>query len=118
MDSTLSPSSVAPDLKTALVGYAGEEPVACGCFKVIGPETIEIKRMFVAKIFRGQGWSKLVLGGLEDWARELGYPKAVLETSIHFNTARTLYKACGYQEIPNYGPYVGLPESVCMGKNL
>lgn len=106
------------EIKTAVVVYAGGEPVACGCFKPFDESTVEIKRMFVRKAFRGKGLSKMVLGGLETWAEESGYRAAVLETSVHFDTARTLYAKSGYQIIANYPPYAGLAESVCMRKEF
>lgn len=74
--------------------------------------------MFVQKDHRGKGLSKQILSELEQWAREKNYQFSVLETSIHFNVARNLYSASGYQVIPNYGHYAGLPESVCMKKEL
>lgn len=107
-----------PDIKTAVIIYAGDEAVACGCFKEYDKATIEIKRMFVQKAWRGKGLSKRVLNELESWAKEKGYRYAVLETSIHFDTAKQLYQTHGYTTIPNYPPYVGLPESVCMKKEL
>lgn len=107
-----------PDIKTAILIMANELPVACGCFKPWDDSTVEIKRMFVEKSFRGSGLSKMVLQALELWANELGYSHAVLETSIHFKTAKNLYLSNGYAVIPNYPPYVGLEESVCMYKQL
>jgi GNAT superfamily N-acetyltransferase len=107
-----------PDIKTAVLIYANDEAVACGCFKEKDRSTVEIKRMFVKKNFRGLGLSKLVLQELENWAMELGYSFAVLETSIHFDTAKKLYQTNGYNIIENYPPYVGLEESVCMRKAL
>lgn len=107
-----------PDIKTAILVYEGGEAVACGCFKELKKNTVEIKRMFVKKGSRGKGYSKAVLQELEQWARERGYRFAILETSVHFNTAKTLYQTNGYQVVPNYPPYVGLPESVCMKKAL
>ena len=105
-------------LKTALLIYNNEEPVACGCFKEFNTNTIEIKRMFVHKPYRGKGFSKKILNALEQWAVEKNYRYAILETSIHFITARRLYETSGYKIIPNYAPYEGLPESVCMKKEL
>jgi len=107
-----------PDIKTALVIYTGHEPAACGCFKGFNEDTVEIKRMFVKKPFRGLGLSKSILQELEAWALEQGYKQAVLETSIHFTVARNLYSSNGYTIIPNYPPYQGLEESVCMKKAL
>ena len=106
------------DSNTAVLIYADQKPVACGCFKKYGVDTVEIKRMFVEKSHRGLGLSKMVLEELEKWAEESAYQFAVLETCIHFQTARNLYGRSGYEIIPNYGQYADLPESVCMKKSL
>ena len=107
-----------PQIPTAIVVYANESPVASGCFKVMETATAEIKRMFVQKSHRGQGLSKTVLMELENWAREQNISILILETSIHFKVARTLYQHAGFNIIPNYGPYKDLEESVCMQKIL
>ena len=107
-----------PDIDTAVVLSTGGEAVACGCFKPFDKETVEIKRMFVQKAWRGKGLSKMVLQELEKWAVEKGYRSAVLETSVHFATARNLYETNHYCIVPNYPPYTGLAESVCMKKEL
>lgn len=105
-----------PGLATAALLYAEGKAVACGCFKVFDADTVEIKRMFVVKDQRGRGYSRAVLQALEQWAKEGGYIAAVLETSIHFTSARRLYESSGFVAIPNYPPYEGLAESVCLKK--
>ena len=105
-------------IQTVVLLYADSEPVASGCFKKFDENTVEIKRMFVQKSYRGQGLSKKVLMELEKWAMEKGYAAAVLETSIHFETALRLYRNSGYKSIPNYPPYAGLTESICLKKEL
>jgi hypothetical protein len=105
-----------PGLQTVVVVYVNDEPAATGCFKKYNRNTVEIKRMFVQKQFRGRGLSKLVLTALEDWAKELRFDYTILETSIHFAAANALYKNSGYEIIPNYDQYEGLEESVCMKK--
>ena len=107
-----------PGIPTAILLYDNGEPAACGCFKVFDEETVEIKRMFVKKESRGKGYSKLVLQALEYWAKESGYQYAILETSIHFTVAQNLYRSNNYYPTPNYPPYVDLPESICMKKDL
>jgi putative acetyltransferase len=115
---TYDPFNKVPDIKTALLIYINDEPAACGCFKQFDQETVEIKRMFVQKQYRGLGLSKKILQELEQWALEDHYREAILETSIHFTTARRLYETSGYSITPNYPPYTGLAESVCMRKRL
>jgi len=105
-------------LQTALVGYLDESPVACGCFKIVDEKTIELKRMFVRKAQRGQGLSTLLLQALEDWAKELGYHHAILETGIKQLAAMNLYEKSGYEITVNYEPYVGMETSICMKKRL
>ncbi|HZI55099.1 MAG TPA: GNAT family N-acetyltransferase, partial [Chitinophagaceae bacterium] len=48
-----------PGIQTAIVVNVNGKPAAIGCFKVHDTSTIEIKRMFVEKEFRGKGLSKL-----------------------------------------------------------
>jgi len=107
-----------PGLETVVVVYVNGKPAACGCFKKYSNDTVEIKRMFVVKEQRGKNLSKMVLKELETWAKELGFIYALLETSVHFIPAATLYKTSGYKIIPNYDQYHGLAESVCMKKAL
>jgi hypothetical protein len=107
-----------PDLNTVVLVYVNDQPAASGCFKKYNDSTIEVKRMYVVKEQRGKGLSKIILAGLEDWAAEEGFKYAILETSIHFIPATTLYKKAGYKIIPNYDQYEGLEESVCMKKEL
>jgi putative acetyltransferase len=107
-----------PGLQTAVVLYINEKPVACGCFKTFNVDTVEIKRMFVEKEYRGRGFSRSILRELEAWAIEYRFQYAVLETSVHFKVARNLYLKEGYAATDNYGQYAGLEESICMKKTL
>jgi len=107
-----------PGLQTVVVLYINQKAVACGCFKKFNHDTVEVKRMFVEKEWRGRGLSRLILNELEAWAIESCFQYAVLETSIHFKAARSLYQSEGYEIINNYGQYAGLEESVCMKKKL
>lgn len=107
-----------PDLSTAIIIYDKQKSIACGCFKPYDKQTVEIKRMYVDKSYRGKGISKMILQELEKWAAEKNFQFAILETSIHFDVAKNLYKQSGYIVIPNYDQYEGLEESVCMKKRL
>src|SRR5437762_5349429 len=107
-----------PDIQTAVVLYVNNSPVASGCFKKYNDDTVEIKRMFVEKEYRGKSLSHCILKELEDCTTESGFQYAILETSIHFKAARTLYTNAGYKVVDNYDQYAGLEESVCMKKEL
>lgn len=105
-------------INTVIIAYDNGRPIGCGCFKNYNSETIEIKRMFVTDCYRGMGISKLILKELENWAKELGFSKAILETGTKQSEAIGLYKRSGYNRITNYGQYIDLLTSVCFYKNL
>lgn len=106
-------------IRHVLVGYADGVAVACGAFKPFDQGTVEIKRMYTAPNYRGRGLAAELLDGLEAWARAEGYGRAVLETGKRQPYAIRLYEKQGYGRMAdNYGPYVGMDNSVCMEKSL
>lgn len=105
-------------IKHAVVAYENDFPVSCGAMKEHAPDSMEIKRMYTFPESRGKGISTKVLAALEQWATELGYKKCVLETGKRQPEAIGLYQKNGYQNIPNYGQYIGIENSVCFEKKL
>lgn len=105
-------------IKNCIVVYIDETPAACGAFKELSEDTIEIKRMFTDPEFRKRGLGSSIVKELENWAKDLGYKKAVLETSKDLTNAISVYEKNGFQKIPNYGQYIGVDSSVCYGKDL
>ena len=104
--------------RNVVIAYKDEMPVGCGCFKKFDDHSVEIKRMFVKPEYRGQKIAASILQELENWAIELNISGTVLETGIKQHEAIHLYRKSGYIVVQNYGPYKGLPESICMQKNL
>lgn len=74
--------------------------------------------MYVLPEFRGKGVATAMLKALENWGKELGYKRAVLETSIKMPEAINLYRKNKYYEIPRYGQYENALCSICFEKNL
>lgn len=103
-------------IKHALVAYEDGKPVACGAIKEYAEKIMEVKRMYVLPIARGKGFASQVLKALEEWAKELGYSKCVLETGKKQPEAIQLYTKNNYTIIPNYGQYEGIENSVCFEK--
>jgi GNAT superfamily N-acetyltransferase len=104
--------------QNVIIAYKEEMPAGCGCFKRFDDRSVEIKRMFVKPEYRGQKIAASILQELENWAIELNISGTVLETGIKQPEAIHLYRKSGYIVVENYGPYKGLPESVCMQKHL
>jgi putative acetyltransferase len=103
-------------LKEVVVTYVSGIAAGCGAIKKFDDSAVEVKRMFVLKENRGTGVAQRLLVALENWAKELGYRKCVLETGIRQIEAVKFYKKSGYKIIPNYGPYQGMENSICFEK--
>jgi putative acetyltransferase len=110
--------NVIEENKTVLVAYVNDKPAGCGCFKPYNKTSVEIKRMYARPEIRGKGVGYGILSGLEQWAKELGYTTALLETGHLQAEAIKLYKKSGYVLIENYGPYTGILNSICFEKQL
>ncbi len=105
-------------IRNVIVCYEEKKPVGCGAFKPFGPDSVEIKRMYVEPEMRGKGTGQRILHALENWAAESGYRYTVLETGKKQPEAIALYKKSGYIVTPNYGQYSGKENSVCMKKAI
>jgi len=105
-------------IEAVVLVYFGPAPIACGGFKKYDSDSVEIKRMYVKPEYRGRGIASKILQELENWANEIGYSVAILETGSKQHEAINLYRKEGYDQIENYGQYKELPYSVCFKKNL
>jgi len=105
-------------IRHAVVAYEDDKPVACGAIKEFSADSTEVKRMYTLPEYRGKGIAGMVLNELERWAHELGYKSCVLETGKKQPEAIALYSKSGYKNIPNYGQYAGVENSVCFQKVL
>ncbi|GAT62774.1 GNAT family N-acetyltransferase [Paludibacter jiangxiensis] len=103
-------------IDTVVIARIENEAVGCGCFKPFDNKTVEIKRVFVQKNFRGNGIADAILKELETWAGELEFTTAILETGKGQPEAIRFYTRQGYTVIPNFGQYIGNDNSVCMKK--
>ncbi len=74
--------------------------------------------MFVIPKEQGKCIGTELVSKLIEWAKELGYKKIILETGELLAESCHVYSKLGFQQIPNYGVYADMPESLCMGKEL
>jgi putative acetyltransferase len=105
-------------LKHVVIAYLNKKPIGCGAIKQLSKKDIEVKRMFTYKEARGKGIATQVLFELEQWAKLLNYDSIVLETGIRQTEAVQFYKKNLYKNIPNYGQYIGLKNSLCFQKTI
>lgn len=106
------------DLQYVIVAYVNDIPVGCGAFKIFDANSLEIKRMFVSRKYRGRKIAQKIVAELEKLAQELNYRYCILETSIEMKPAVSFYKSVGYLEIPKYGQYKEVKNSICFKKEL
>ena len=82
-----------------IVGLIDGRLVAMGGLRHITDAAAELKRMRVHPAFQRRGFGRQILGALENRARELGYTKLRLDTTIRQTAAQRLYTSAGYREV-------------------
>ena len=98
----LEPEELAPPTGIYLVGWLRGEAVAGGGLRLVTPEIVELKRMYVRPAFRGLGLARPLLAALEVEGQLLGASVARLDTGPKQPRARDLYERCGYAAIGNW----------------
>jgi len=74
----------------------------CACMRTIGPNTAELKRMYVCPDQRRKGIGRALVQALIAETREAGYTKLRLDSARFMIEAHTLYRSMGFQEIDQY----------------
>ena len=106
------------EINEVIVVYEGSKAVGGGGIRRYDDENVELKRVFVHTEYQGQGIGSKLVSLLIEWAKELGYKRMILETGELLAESCAVYRKLGFEVIPNYGPYVNMPESLCMAKEL
>lgn len=103
------PGAYAPPDGTLLLCY--EKGLALGCVaaKRIGPDSCEMKRIFVAPTARGHGAGRALAEAVVDRARDAGYRHVYLDTSVRQTEAIELYRSLGFVDSE---PYYDVPEEL------
>ncbi len=106
------------EIQEAVVVYDKDKPVGGGAIRRYDGDNVELKRVFVHNEYQGQGIGTRLVSLLIEWAAELGYRRMILETGELLAESCAVYKKLGFAVIPNYGPYVDMPESLCMARDI
>lgn len=126
MDETpVDPDDFAPPQGLFMIGYVDGAASVCGGWRAHdGPEPeflpgdAEMKRLYVPKRLRGNGFARRMLAEIEQTARAAGRRRMILETGTKQPEAIELYRSTGYERIANFGHYRCDPLSVCYAKAL
>lgn len=106
------------EIQSAIVVYEGNKPIGGGALRKYNEEDVELKRIFVCPEYQRRGIGTKLVSLLIEMAKELNYSRVILETGELLAESCAVYRKIGFKIIPNYGPYVNMPESLCMAKSL
>lgn len=77
---------------------ANGRPVATGGIRPMSETRCELRKMYMLKEARGQGYGKELLTHLLEQARRLGYQEVMLETASVLTEAIALYRSFGFRD--------------------
>lgn len=83
-------------------------PAGCAMTHALDAQTSEVKRVFVAPHARGHGLARKLITECMDRARDDGFTRILLDTSVNLTPARALYASLGFT---TRGPYQDVPAS-------
>lgn len=93
-------------------------PIACGSFKELFNDTVEIKRVYVKKPYRNNGLATFIMEKLEKEAKKQNYDFSVLVTGVNNFSSQVLYKKLGYDLFEGFGIYKGDSDVICYKKRI
>jgi putative acetyltransferase len=79
----------------------GDEIAGCGALRPLGPDGVELRRLWVRRPFRKRGVARLLVESLLEWARAAGYHTVRMEVLSVMRPAETLFRAMGFAPIPD-----------------
>lgn len=85
------------DQNNRVLGCGGIAPLTNGDI-----DTCEIRKMYFLQELRGKGFGRNLLELLINKAKEVGFKKAYLETTVRMKTASILYAKFGFSELPSH----------------
>lgn len=112
------PHNTLDDIHNVLMVYSEGKPIASAAFKEYDASTVEVKRVWVCREYRGRHISRTMMELLEKRAKEMGYTRAILQTREQCVEAVSLYTKIGYFRAANYPPYDEMEQAVCYAKKL
>lgn len=96
------PGKYAPPLGVIFLAVDNEQLIGCVAIRPIDQQLAELKRLYVKPAWHGQGIGKQLFECAMTRAQSIGYGSIVLDTLESMRSARGLYQAYGFREIPSY----------------
>lgn len=96
------PGYFGPPEGSLVVAYVDGPAAGCVAMRPLGDGVCEMKRMYIADDFRGQGLGRVLADRIIADARAAGYRAMRLETSVRQPDAIRLYERSGFVRIEPY----------------
>lgn len=100
------PGEYVPPHGLLLLAFVEGELAGCGAFRPLPDvdyaNACEMRRLYVRPVFRRFGLGRVLAEALIDGAQQAGYSVMLLDTLDEMETARGLYEALGFEDIPPY----------------
>lgn len=93
------PGIYGPPTGSFLLATRDSRPAGCVAFRALGPETVELKRMYVRPDQRGGGVGLKLVQALIEAARAQGRRRIVLDSYHTMTGAHKIYRAVGFQDV-------------------
>jgi len=85
-----------------LLAFEDDRAIGTACMQRIGPDTVEIKRMYVEPSHRRAGVGRALLGKLIAAAQTERYTRVRLDSPDFMTAAHDLYRSTGFVDIDPY----------------
>jgi GNAT superfamily N-acetyltransferase len=85
-----------------LLAFEDDRAIGTACMQRIGPDTVEIKRMYVEPSHRRAGVGRALLGKLIAAAQAERYTRVRLDSPDFMTAAHDLYRSTGFVDIDPY----------------
>ena len=97
------PGDYAPPDGRLLLATDEERLIGCVALRRIGPQTCEMKRLYLRPTARGSGLGRELAVAIIEEARRIGYARMRLDTlPSRMESAEKIYRSLGFQEIEAY----------------
>ena len=100
------PGEYAAPAGALLLAFVDGQLAGCGAMRALleadYADACEMKRLYVRRAFRGFGLGRQMAQALIERALQAGYSNMLLDTLDDMESARGLYEALGFEEIPPY----------------
>jgi putative acetyltransferase len=111
------PGVYAPPPGALLLAMERNEAAGCVAVKRLSEGVCEMKRLYVRPAFRGRGIGRQLVEAISVAARRGGYSTMRLDSLAEMATAVSLYRTCGFKNVPAYNDNPS-PHAVFLEKDL